>query len=396
MTDQQNSRQLERYSFLLEFSKTAARPVELDDLLMKVTQAAKQLCDCEKAMIFLNDGLQQRLTLSTTSDESDLEKLRGMEIPASSFAGWVVRQREPLIQRQAQSDPRVNHDLENRFSSTFRSIAAVPMIANKRVLGVLEGINSRAGEFSLEDIDFLSALANLTSIAIENLRLFHQSDLVSELVHELRTPLGSISAVAYLLEQPAVSTEQRSELVNTIRQESLRLNTLATNYLDFARLETGRFEFQFNEMDLNDLLRDCANLINAQVRENKLQLDVHLQEGPLTVEADLNRLKQVGVNLLNNAIKYNRRGGSITLTSGGDAHEAWFSVADHGIGICVEDQSHLFERFYRPQNSELPGTGLGLSICKRIIDEHRGKIEVSSHQGYGSVFTVRLPRKHNH
>ena len=395
MTNQQDQLLSERYSFLLEFSQTAIRPVALDDLLSCATIAAARLCSAEKAAVLLYDALQQRLTLSTTSDQN-LENIHGMEIPTNSFAGWVAHNRKPLVQKLTQSSSQFHQDLENQFTGTFRSIAAVPMMANKRLLGVLEVINSRSDEFSQGDVDFLNGLANLTSVAIENLRLFNQSDLVSELVHELRTPLGSISAVAYLLEQPAVSNEQRRELVNTIRQESLRLNAMATNYLDFARLETGRIEFQFDEMDLNDLLSDCVTLISPQANETKLKVETHLQEGPLWVEADRNRLTQVAVNLLNNAIKYNRRGGGITLNSGGDTDAAWFSVEDRGIGMSAQDQTHLFERFYRPQNSELPGAGLGLSICKRIVDEHRGKIEVTSQQGFGSVFTVRLPRMHNH
>jgi two-component system phosphate regulon sensor histidine kinase PhoR len=213
------------------------------------------------------------------------------------------------------------------------------------------------------------------------------------MVHELRTPLASISTASNLLTRPEISEVQRAKIAETIQREAERLSEMATTFLDLARLESGRSQFRIEDIDLAALLRDSAEIMQGRIAENGLELKFDISENLPTLQGDRDSLKQVILNLLSNAIKYNLPGGKITIKSWGQEKQIYFSVADTGRGIMPEHMGNLFQKFYRAPGAEqiAPGTGLGLSICKRIIEAHRGDIEVESKTGKGTTFTIRLP-----
>jgi signal transduction histidine kinase len=262
------------------------------------------------------------------------------------------------------------------------------------VVGVLEVLNKKDGDFSSGDENLLSVLGAQAAIAIENARLFQQSDLISEFVHELRTPLASLSTATYLLLRPEMSREQQEQIVNNIHNETLRLNSLASSFLDLARLESGRVRFRKSTFDVMDLLHECSDVMESKADLDHIQIRVIHPEGPTLLEADRDKIKQVILNLLSNAIKYNRPNGSIILKT--ESHESAMviSVQDTGVGIPEDAVGHIFEKFYRVRENEakIPGTGLGLSICKQIVQGHGGTIEIKSKLGIGTNILISLPR----
>jgi two-component system phosphate regulon sensor histidine kinase PhoR len=217
--------------------------------------------------------------------------------------------------------------------------------------------------------------------------------LIAELVHELRTPLSSISTAAHLLLRPEVSEEQRSRMVNVIQDETFRLSEMASSYLDLASLESGRAQFNEEYFDFKTLLDECVLIMRTKANDRGYHLDVVTPACLPALKADRNKIKQVIINLLSNAIKYNRPSGSILVTVTTSHDELHIAIADTGIGIALESIPHMFEKFYRAPGSEhiASGTGLGLSICKHIIDAYRGRIDVESQAGSGTTFTVHLP-----
>jgi signal transduction histidine kinase len=240
----------------------------------------------------------------------------------------------------------------------------------------------------------LLVLGAQAAVAIENARLFQQSDLISEFVHELRTPLASLSTATYLLLRPEMSQDQRDQIVNNIHTETLRLNALASSFLDLARLESGRVQFRKTAFSIADLLYECKDVMTSKADEERVQIRVESPEGLPVLEADRDKIKQVLLNLLSNAIKYNRPHGSIILRAEARQNEICINVQDTGMGIPEQALPHLFEKFYRVREheSQAAGTGLGLSICRQIIHGHGGRIEVKSKMGVGSLFTITLPR----
>jgi signal transduction histidine kinase len=274
-------------------------------------------------------------------------------------------------------------------------LLGVPLITKDKIVGVLEAINKQEGNFTEADEDLLLVLGAQAAVAIENTRLFQQSDLIAEFVHELRTPLASIGTSTYLLLRPEISQEQREQMVYSIHSETLRLNALASTFLDLARLESGRVQFHLAQFDLLPLLEECRQVMQSKADESQVTIGIEVPAEFPQVEADRDKLKQVVLNLLSNAIKYNCPNGRITLRAAMGSPCWTLSVSDTGLGIPDKSLPHLFEKFYRVRAYEgkAPGTGLGLSICKQIVSGHGGSISVKSKLGQGTTFTIHIPCK---
>jgi signal transduction histidine kinase len=311
-----------------------------------------------------------------------------------SIAGWIILNRRAARITDVHDDPRFFNEVEQATGFTTQSMIGVPLVTKNKVVGVLEVVNKARGTFSDQDESMLSVLGAQAAVAIENARLFQQSDLISEFVHELRTPLASLSTATYLLLRPEMSQEQRDQIVNNIHSETLRLNALASAFLDLARLESGRVQFRKSSFKLADLFHECRDIMTGKAEEEQVQIHAAAPDGLPELEADRDKIKQVLLNLISNAVKYNRAGGSVTLSAQATETEICISIQDTGMGIPDQALPHLFEKFYRVREheSKAAGTGLGLSICKQIVQGHGGRIEVRSKLGSGTTFTLYLPR----
>jgi signal transduction histidine kinase len=386
---------LERFQRLLDISQDLASTLDLNTLLDRIGHAAADLSDAEAASILLYDESKQQLHfVSATNLDEPL--MRGLVVPVnSSIAGWIVLNRQPIIISEAQKDPRHFGSVGKAVNVTTDSLLGVPLIAKGKVIGALEAINKRSGEFTIEDQEVLVALGAHAAVAIENTRLFQQSDLISEMVHELRTPLASLNTAAHLLARDDVPKERRRRVVEVIRSETSRLSDMASSFLDVARLESGRVQYQVEVFGPRMLLEECAGVMRGKAHECGLNLKVSIPDALPPLRADRDKIKQVILNLLSNAIKYNRPTGSVSIGAHAKGDDLIIAVSDTGLGIKKEDQEHLFEKFYRVRSAEdkAPGSGLGLAISKRIVEAHSGRIEVDSEAEVGSPFTVTLPLK---
>ncbi|HEY5572628.1 MAG TPA: HAMP domain-containing sensor histidine kinase [Anaerolineales bacterium] len=386
---------LERYQRLLEISQDLASTLDLNTLLDRIGNAAADLCNAEAASILLYDENKQLLTfVSATNLDEPL--MRGLLVPVdSSIAGWIVLNRQPIIITEAQKDPRHFGSIGKTVNVTTTSLLGVPLIAKDKVIGALEAINKRSGAFTGEDQEVLMALSAHAAVAIENTRLFQQSDLIAEMVHELRTPLASLNTAAHLLSRNDVPSEQRQRVTEVICSETNRLSQLASAFLDLARLESGRAQFHAEVFDARLMLEECVGIMRSKATESKLTLNIFIPDQLPPLRADRDKIKQVILNLLSNAIKYNRPSGNITLGAHATRDELIVALNDTGPGISKPDQERVFEKFYRVRSAEnmAPGSGLGLAITKRIVEAHGGRIEMESEVGVGSTFTVFLPLK---
>lgn len=393
MTESEQITLIERYQRLLELSLDLASTLDLKTLLNRIVHAAADLCLAEAASILLYDENKQELYFEAASN-LDTPLMSGLVVPVeSSIAGWILREKQAANIDDTQKDPRHFGQIADTTKIQTRSLLGVPLIAKDKVIGVLEAINKLSGRFSKDDQDLLMALGAQAAVAIENARLFQQSDLISDLVHELRTPLTSLNAITHLLLLPEMDETKRHQYIRTMQGEIMRLADMASAFLDLARLESGRSTFHVEATDIPNLMKECASLIRLKVSEKEQNLILDLQEDIPPCYLDRDKIKQVALNLLNNASNYTPSGGKITLAAASTPDEVIFRVQDTGRGIPPESLPFIYNKFYRVPGSERTsqGTGLGLSICKQIIEAHRGRIEVESLPGSGSTFSVHLP-----
>jgi signal transduction histidine kinase len=367
--------------------------LDLDSLLSHIVHAAAELCDAEAASILLYDQVKEQLYFRAASNlETPL--MNDLVVPVSgSIAGWIISNRQAVILNDVHKDPRHYDNIGKITQIQTASLLGVPLLRKNRIVGVLEAINKLSGNFTEEDQDLLLALGAQAAIAIENARLFQQSDLISEFVHEIRTPLASLTAAAYILQRPEIAEERRTKIIHTIEQEINRLSDMASAFLDLARLESGRARYNFSPVDIGEIIEECSVVIKEKIEEKHQQLRIEKPDHPIHITADRDKLKQVLLNLLTNAHKYTPPGGKITLASHSTFDEIILTVSDTGKGIQAEYLPHLFEKFFRVPSTEqdIQGSGLGLFICKHIIDAHGGKINIESTLGQGTTVSVRLP-----
>lgn len=222
-----------------------------------------------------------------------------------------------------------------------------------------------------------------------------QQDFVANVSHELKTPLTSIGGFAQaLVDGTAGSESEKARAGQVILQEARRLHRLVEDLLDLARFDAGQVVLDRSPVNLDELLKGLIDPLSLSARERGIELRSEIGDLPLMV-ADGDRLAQVFINLIDNAIKHSRQGGHVLVE--GSSQRGWTEVrvADSGPGIDPGEMARLFERFYQIDRAraggEDRGTGLGLAIAQEIVRAHGGSITVDSTPGAGSVFTVRLP-----
>ncbi len=382
-----------RYARLLELSTDLASILDIEILLHRIVEAARELTECEAASLLIYDPQDNHLYFQAAT-ELLAEGLGGTAVPTdNSIAGWIFTHNEPLLVDDVLQDPRFFREVDVLTRFQTQSILGVPMRTKDKTIGVIESINKEHGKFNQEDQKLLETLAAQSAIYIENTALFQQNDIVAEMVHELRTPLTALTAVANLLQRQDLPEQQRLSLAQTLHVEVNRLNGMTTDFLELSRLETGRSRFYREPVHLGGLIEECLQIIKAQAEEEAILFDVHLDRTIPPVQGDRNRLKQVLLNLLTNAIKYTNPGGKIIIRLKQKTKSILLTIEDNGRGIPEESLPYIFDKFYRvPQEeADAPGTGLGLAIAKRIIESHGGTISVESQVDQGSIFFLRLP-----
>lgn len=374
---------------IIAISRTLNSTLEMRPLLQQIVDAAHDLTDADGSSILL---LEKDILRFAASYGPQKEVLAITEVPLdNSLAGWVVHNKELAIVEDAQSDPR-HYNISNVDAT--QSIVAVPMLFGDTVIGVLEAITSRVRrKFTPENIETLQTLASIAAVAVQNARLFAQSDWIAEIVHEIRTPLTAILSYSDLLVRPNTDTEMHQKFADIIRQEAERVSQLASQFLDLARLESGRVSMACEALNIPTVANLALNVIRPLAEESRKHLKITMPENLPQTRGDSQRIHQVLLNLLSNAVKYSDPGDTITLKSWVEDNEIITSVSDTGPGIAPDQLDKLFKKFSRLASNEnkATGTGLGLVITRQIVEAHQGRIWVESELGKGTTFLFALP-----
>ena len=383
-----------RLEKIIEISRSLNSTLSRQPLLYQIVRAAKDLTRAEGSSIILLDRKTGELHFEAASGARSRE-LRSVVVPMEgSIAGWVVQHGESLIVHDTSKDPRFTGQVDDEISFETRAILAAPLAVKGKLIGVLESVNKQGNEqFTEDDLETLTILADQAAVAIENAILFAQSDLISEIAHEMRAPLTCLLGYAGILQRELITDENRLRFAGKIRQETERLNQLTNDFLDLARLESGRAFLRRELFSIADMVREVVESLQPQAEAKEIVLSSQLSDTLPQVKGDWRRLHQVMLNLVGNAVKYCDSQDHITVTAEVGKDELMISVTDTGPGIPQDDLDHIFDRFYRVLEVEelTGGTGLGLAISRQIVEAHGGKVWVESVIGEGAVFYITLP-----
>ncbi len=220
-----------------------------------------------------------------------------------------------------------------------------------------------------------------------------KSTFLSSVSHELRTPLHAIMGSTQLLEMDNQDEAQRKQFLGLIKQAGEHLLTLIDQILEFAKIEAGKIKLEVAEVSLHDLLDDCDGLTQSMADKNNIKLEVIKPEVNVTFVSDNTRLKQILLNLISNAIKYNNSGGEVVVSVSNAAKgKLRISVRDNGFGIPDAQKASVFVAFNRlgRESGEKEGTGIGLSICKDLIEQMGGTLNFTSEEEKGSEFWIEM------
>jgi two-component system phosphate regulon sensor histidine kinase PhoR len=222
-----------------------------------------------------------------------------------------------------------------------------------------------------------------------------KSEFISNVSHELKSPLTSIHMMTEMLHHNRVENEERkAEYYSAMLEDSEHLSHLIDNILDFSRIDEDRKKYEVIDLDPDKLIREFIKSIQEMIRESGFEISYNCPNKVSVIRADRNAILQVLYNLVDNAIKFSGTSRKIDINLVFMDNDIQLSVKDYGIGISIKDQEKIFERFYRceeSQQSGIRGSGIGLTIVKKIVEDHGGYLTLDSRPGEGSMFTVRIP-----
>ena len=316
----------------------------------------------------------------------------------SGGTSWVVKGRDGSVMLASENPPAGPVTLRTNFVSntpdwTLEFHQPPPRLIKTFLL-------SRRGLYSfvfllIAGILIFGLVLTIRSVSHELELARMKSDFVSTVSHEFKSPLTSIRQLAEMLQSGRVpSEERRQKYYDVLLEQSERLALLTDNILSLAKIEAGRAEFAFETTDISVLLTEVVTSIQERVCHEGFAIGLDV-EGPIPLLAvDRTALAQAVTNLVDNAIKYSGDSKRISVSASFEEQAVAIAIRDFGIGINKEDLPRLFERFFRAGDEltrTVKGSGLGLTLVKEIVAAHRGRIDVASEPGKGSVFTIRLP-----
>ena len=400
--------ELGRRADILDATNRCARALssslEIEQAFAAFIRELRGLLPFDRTAILLVEDGHLRV-LATAGAAADTVFPPGTVFP---IAGSVMTQLQTgqVIYREDMTERR--YDEEDEFVSLgLLSRVLAPLLAGPETIGAISVVRREAGAFSQGEIELLSLLGRLVGSAVQNIRAYEaerttaeelrrlsalRADFVSLVSHELRSPMASVIGSARTLQMRwrELAPEQRESFLSLIAHETSRLADLIGDVLDTSRIEAGTFSYSFDDVDLAALVRDSAAAAERGQDEVPVRAVVH---DPLPqVRGDRERLRQVLVNLIDNAVKYSRPGEEVRIEAQSSNGRVVIDVCDRGPGIPVEHHSVIFEKFGRVQGgSTKPGTGLGLFIARSIAEAHGGSLGVRSRPEQGTTFTLSLP-----
>ncbi len=426
------NRELERLSHL---AATLLAGYDLHHLFQEVAQAAAELLQAQGGAITL--VVEEGRFLKAVAASGQMNFAAGQLIPVdNSLLGWVVTHDRPLVSDDMEADPRSYSMTETPL--TLKTCAIVPLRSAGVVIGTMSVYNRADGRsFGAYDLHLLQALGDQAVVGLDRAHMLEESrrneralaaknrelqratqlkdEFMSNMSHELRTPLNAIIGFSDLILSEGVGpvSHQQKDFLEAVLRNGRHLLGLINSVLDLSKIEAGRMTLDLAETDIREAITGAVTDTTSLRAAKRQQCAVAMDDVPLMVLADAQRIRQVLFNLLSNASKFTPEDGEIRVAAvrtraplpipGERTNEhtqfiprdaVWVSVSDSGTGIKSQDVPKLFIEFSQVDSSasrRQQGTGLGLALCKRFVELHGGTIGAESILGKGSSFWFILP-----
>ncbi len=408
---------VEELTTLNKISQAVTSTLDLQETLTLITDHTTRLLGVAATSVVLYNESKDDLWFAAASGEGS-DYVLGMRMAiGQGIAGWVYQQGQPVMVPDTSKDTRWFGGFDTDSGFTTRSILSVPLQTKGQTIGAIEAMNKEDGPFNAEDLRLLTSMAAPAATAIENAQLYDKvrqgmreleetqaqlvqsarlaavGELAAGVAHEINNPLTSIIGFTRLLLEDLPPDDPMRTDLETIDREAARTRQIVRALLDFARTS----DPVLVPTDLNGLVEEAVMLVCTRSVLAKVSLEKDLSPLP-PVMLDTNQIKQVLVNLLNNAVQAMPDSGRLTIATRLTEREdngvyremAAVYVNDSGVGIPPENLGRIFDPFFTTKEVG-QGTGLGLSVSYSIVEKHNGRIEVESVLHEGSTFTLLLP-----
>jgi PAS domain S-box-containing protein len=391
----------ERLQLIHSIGKVISAQLNVDTILQKVTDATTLLAGAAFGAFFYNktDSKGEAYTLYTLSGatKADFERFgmpRNTAVFKATFDGEGIVRSDDITKDPRYGKNSPHHGMPKGHLPVV-SYLAVPVVSQTGVpIGGLFFGHPEAGVFNDEHETLVAAIASQAAIALDNAKLYEEINILNSkkdtfigfASHELKTPLTTIKGYLQLAEAAEIPAK---DILPKITKQLARLEGIIADLLDISKIQAGKLDLHFNRSGLKDILKESIESVDFT--NHIIELDNPTEE--VIVNVDQQKITQVLVNLLTNAVKYSPPETRITVSALIIGDEVQISVSDEGAGIPWEHREKIFNQFYRVSSGKKDpkGMGLGLYISKEIIEGHMGRIWVESEPGKGSAFHIRFP-----
>ncbi len=403
---------VEELKALGDVSQAVSSTLDLEKVLTSIVRHAVQFSKTDAGTIYEFDEAEQvfvpRINYGMSAEFIETLRESRLRVGDKTVIGRAAIKRAPDQVPDLVNVP--DYSLPYVRQAGFRALLAVPLLRKDRLIGGLVVRRKAAGEFPAPVVDLLQTFAAQSVLAIHNARLFreveekgheleiatkHKSEFLANMSHELRTPLNAVLGYTELILDNIYGdiSEKIREVLERLNINGRHLLGLINDVLDLSKIEAGQLTLSLNEYSMEEAVQTVFTSVEALAAEKKLELTVAVPTDLTTGRGDEQRIAQVLLNLLGNAIKFTEEG-EVRVEVSVSNETFLVSVSDTGPGLSEADQAKIFEEFHQADGSSTRvkgGTGLGLSIARKIVEMHGGRIWVESTLGKGSTFRFTLP-----
>lgn len=389
---EESDESFERLQKLIEASKNINSTLDLDKLLGLILDAATKSIDTDRGTLYLMDDIKKELWSKVLQGENMVE----IRLPlGKGLAGFVAETGEIVNIPEAYNDPRFNPEVDKRTGYRTHNMLCMPM-RNKDgvIIGVFQLLNKKGGPFGKEDEHFIDALSSHASVAIENARLAQEmvkserlsavGRMASTIIHDIKNPMGTLRVYAQVMKKKS-GNEEAGKLADEMIHQVDRFVNMTQEILDFTR---GVSSLNIVELEFSEIMENVLTFIEKDLVKNNVELIRKLKfKGKVKLDED--KVLRVFYNVASNARDAMPKGGKLTVKTESIKGFVKIEFIDSGTGMPEEVKKKLFEPFMTYGKKH--GTGLGMAIVKKVIDDHKGRIEIDSEMGKGTTIRILFP-----